>query len=85
MEGGIEEQTARVIENLQAVLKAAGADLDSVVKVTVFLADMNDFAAMNKVYTSFFGSVPPARSAVQVARLPKDARIEMEAIACLSR
>ncbi|MGI6145813.1 MAG: RidA family protein [Firmicutes bacterium] len=85
VEGGIEEQTARVIENLQAVLKAAGADLDSVVKVTVFLADMNDFAAMNKVYTSFFGSVPPARSAVQVARLPKDARIEMEAIACLSR
>ena len=85
VEGGIEEQTARVIENLQAVLKAAGADLDSVVKVTVFLADMNDFAAMNMVYTSFFGSVPPARSAVQVARLPKDARIEMEAIACLSR
>lgn len=81
VEGGVEDQTARVLQNIQGVLEAAGGSLGSVVKTTVFLSDMNDFAAMNKAYGSFFDSVPPARSAFQVARLPKDARIEIEAIA----
>lgn len=81
VEGGIEGQTARALQNIKGILEASGGSLGSVVKTTVFLADMNDFAAMNKVYGSFFDSVPPARSAFQVARLPKDARIEIEAIA----
>lgn len=75
------EQTAHVLDNLSAVLEAAGSSLALVVKATVFLADMNDFAEMNTVYASYFGDDPPARSAVEVARLPKDARIEIEAVA----
>ena len=74
-------QARQVFWNLSAVLKAAGAELSDVVKTTVFLADMNDFAAMNAVYTEFFTENCPARSAVQVARLPKDVKIEVEAIA----
>ncbi len=74
-------QARQVFRNLSAVLKAAGAELSDVVKTTVFLADMNDFAAMNAVYTEFFTENCPARSAVQVARLPKDVKIEVEAIA----
>ncbi len=70
-----------MLKNLQAVLEAGGSSLGSVVKCTCFLADMNDFAAMNEVYEGFFSSEPPARSAVEVARLPKDVRIEIEAIA----
>ena len=70
-----------MLTNLQAVLTAAGSSLDQVVKTTVFLADMGDFAAMNAVYAEFFPANPPARSTIQVARLPRDARVEIEAIA----
>lgn len=80
-EGDIRAQTEQVLKNLQAVLEAGGSSLTGVVKCTCFLADMNDFAAMNEVYAEFFEGDPPARSAVQVARLPRDARIEIEAIA----
>ncbi|MBV6434950.1 MAG: RidA family protein [Phototrophicaceae bacterium] len=78
---GIEEQTRQVFANLRAVLTAAGCAFDDVVKATVFLADMNDFAAMNAIYAEYFPSSSPARSTVQVARLPIDARIEIELIA----
>ena len=78
---GIAEQTARVIENLKAVLEAAGAALDSVVKTTVFLKDMGEFAAMNEVYARYFTADQPARSTVEAARLPRDVRVEIEAIA----
>ena len=79
--GGITEQTDRVLRNLRAVLEAAGSGLDQVVKTTVFLADMNDFAKMNEVYAKQFKQPYPARSTVQVARLPRDARIEIDVIA----
>lgn len=79
--GGIEEQTHRVLQNLSAVLQAAGSSFDRVVKTTVFLLDMNEFARMNAVYAEYFPKQPPARSTVQVARLPKDARVEIELIA----
>ncbi len=79
--GGIREQTDRVMKNLKAVLEAAGTDLARVVKTTVFLSDMNDFAAMNEVYSTFFPDNPPARSTVQVARLPRDVRVEIEVVA----
>ncbi|MBR3503083.1 MAG: RidA family protein [Clostridia bacterium] len=80
--GGIEAQTRQSLTNVKAVLEAAGADLGKVVKTTVFLKDMNDFAAMNKVYAEFFGEGGcPARSAVEVARLPKGGLVEIEAIA----
>ncbi len=84
--GGVREQTERVIQNLKAVLAAAGADLSQVFKTTVFLKDMGDFAAMNEVYGRYFagdGIVSPARSTVEVARLPKDALVEIEVIAHL--
>ncbi len=80
-EADIKVQTRQVLENLRAVLEAAGSSLSKVVKTTVFLADMGDFAAMNEVYAQYFPSGPPARSTVQVARLPRDARVEIEAIA----
>ena len=81
--GGIEPQTRRVLQNLQAVLTAAGLDLARVVKTTVFLKDMNDFAAMNTIYAEHFPTEnPPARSTVEAARLPKDALVEIEVIAC---
>lgn len=79
--GGVAEQTTQVLKNLQAVLEAGGSSLAHVVKTTVFLKDMNDFTAMNTVYASFFPSHPPARSTVEVARLPKDALVEIEAVA----
>jgi 2-iminobutanoate/2-iminopropanoate deaminase len=82
--GTIEEQTRQVLKNLAAVLIAAGSSLDLVVKATVFLQDMNDFAAMNKVYAEFFKAPFPARAAVQVARLPRYAKIEIEVMAALS-
>ncbi len=85
VEGDIGEQTERVLRNLSAVLEAAGASLESVVKTTVFLRDMSDFAAMNEVYGRFFGEHHPARSTVQAARLPRDVRVEIEAIAALSQ
>ena len=81
VEGDIEAQTNQVFENLKAVLKAAGSSLDQVVKTTVFMKDMNDFANMNEVYASHFGNHKPARSAVEVARLPKDVKVEIEVIA----
>jgi 2-iminobutanoate/2-iminopropanoate deaminase len=81
--GGIKEQTERVLDNLTAVLKASGADLTQVVKTTVFLADMADFAAMNEVYGRFFQENPPARSTIQAAGLPRGARVEIEVIAYL--
>lgn len=81
VEGGVAEQTEQVLKNLSAVLEAAGASLASVVKTTVFLADMNDFTAMNEVYGRFFVESPPARATVEAARLPRDARVEIEAIA----
>lgn len=79
--GDMREQTEQVMRNLEAVLQAAGTSLDLVVKTTVFLADMNDFAAMNEVYGRYFEVEPPARATVQAARLPRDARVEIEAIA----
>jgi 2-iminobutanoate/2-iminopropanoate deaminase len=79
--GGVMEQTEQVLRNLSAVLEAAGSGLDQVVKTTVFLADMNDFAAMNEVYGRYFGEDAPARATVQAARLPRDARVEIEVIA----
>ena len=84
--GGIAEQTERALENLKAVLESAGSSLRAVVKTVVFLKDMNDFAAMNAVYGRYLaleGVVPPARSTVEVARLPKDALVEIEVIARL--
>ena len=81
--GDINEQTRRVLENLKAVIEAGGSSLANVVKVTVFLKDMNDFAAMNEVYAEYFGENPPARSAVQVACLPKDVGIEIECVAVI--
>jgi 2-iminobutanoate/2-iminopropanoate deaminase len=84
--GAIAEQTTRVLENLKAILTAAGSDLSRVVKTVVFLKDMNDFAAMNTVYGTYLapdGAIPPARSTVEVARLPKDALVEIEVIAVL--
>ena len=79
--GSIEDQTRQVLKNLGAVLEAAGTSFDEVVKCTVFLQDMNDFAKMNAVYAEFFKAPSPARAAVQVARLPRDVKIEIEAIA----
>lgn len=79
--GGISEQTEQVLRNLTAVLEAGGTGLDRVIKSTVFLADMADFAAMNEVYAKFFANDPPARATVQAARLPLDARVEIEVIA----
>lgn len=80
-EGGIEGQTAQVLENLRAVLQASGSDLDKVVKTTVFLTNMDDFAAMNAVYSRYFWRNEPARSTVQVAKLPLGALVEIEVIA----
>jgi 2-iminobutanoate/2-iminopropanoate deaminase len=77
----VAEQTEQVLKNLEAVLKAGGAGFENVVKTTVFLADMNDFAVMNEVYGRFFGDVKPARATVQAARLPRDARVEIDCIA----
>jgi len=80
-EGGIAGQPRQSLENVKAVLAQAGLGMENIIKTTVFLKDMNDFAAMNEVYAAFFPGEPPARSAVEVARLPKDAAVEIEAIA----
>lgn len=82
--GGIREQTARTLENLKAVLEAGGSSLGQAIKVTVFLKDMNDFAAMNEVYASYFGAdsdALPARTTVEVARLPRNLLVEIEVVA----
>ena len=81
VEGGIEIQTRRVLDNLQAVLQAAGSSLERVVKTTIFLADMNDFATVNTIYGEYFSADPPARATVEVARLPRDVQVEIEAVA----
>ena len=81
--GDIRQQTERAMENIKAVVEAAGSNLHHVVKTTVFLKDMNDFVAMNEAYGKYFPAAPPARSTVQVARLPKDALVEIEVIAAL--
>lgn len=81
--GDIKTQTKQVIENIKAVLNACRAELNNVIKTTVFLADMNDFKAMNEIYAEYFKENPPARSTVQVARLPRDARVEIEVIAAV--
>jgi 2-iminobutanoate/2-iminopropanoate deaminase len=82
--GNVKEQTTQVFENLKAVLMAAGASLDTVVKATVFIKDMNDFAELNEVYGQYFGNHKPARSCVEVARLPKDVLVEIEVIALVN-
>ncbi|WP_426450015.1 RidA family protein [Paenibacillus sp. S-38] len=84
VEGGVEEQTHQVFRNLQAVLEAAGTDFSQVAKATVFIKDMNQFAAINAIYASYFGDHKPARSTVEVARLPKDVLVEIELIAALN-
>lgn len=81
IEGGIAAQTERVLENLKSVLEAAGTSLDRVVKTTVYLKDMGEFAAMNEVYGRYFSSNPPARATVQAAKLPRDVSVEIECIA----
>ncbi len=83
VDGDVARQTERVLENLKGVVEAAGSSLDRVVKTTVFLADMNDFSAMNEVYARYFTKQPPARSTVEVARLPRDVRVEIDLIALL--
>ena len=81
LEGGVAQQTERVLANLEAILKAAGSALDQVVRTTVYLKDMGEFAAMNEVYARFFPREAPARATVEVARLPKDVRVEIDCIA----
>ena len=83
VEGGIKEQTTRVMENIKALLAAAGADFRHVVRTTVFMIDLGEFAAMNDIYASYFAAPYPARSTVQVARLPRDVRVEIDVIAVL--
>ncbi len=83
LNGTVAEQTERVLKNLRALLEAAGTGMDRVLKTTVFLIDMNDFTAMNDVYAQHFPGVKPARSTIEVRRLPKDVRVEIEAIAAL--
>jgi 2-iminobutanoate/2-iminopropanoate deaminase len=80
---GIAEQTERVLENIKGIVEAAGSKMPHVVKTTVFLKNMNDFAAMNEVYARYFTAAPPARSTVEVARLPKDALVEIEVMAVI--
>ncbi len=84
VDGDIAAQTHRVFQNLGEILKAAGASFDAVVRSTVYLLDMNDFAKMNEVYATYFSSPAPARATVQVARLPRDAKLEIDVIASLS-
>jgi 2-iminobutanoate/2-iminopropanoate deaminase len=79
--GGVQEQTEQVLRNLMAVLEAAGTGLDRVVRTTVFLSNLNDFGAMNEVYARFFGDACPARSTIEAGRLPRDAYVEIDAIA----
>ncbi len=83
VEGDAAAQTEQVLENLKAVVEAAGSTIQRVVKTTVFLADMNDFAAMNEVYSRYFVTHPPARSTVEVSKLPRNVRVEIELIALL--
>jgi 2-iminobutanoate/2-iminopropanoate deaminase len=83
VEGGIREQTRRVLDNLKAVLEASGCSLGSVLKTTVFMKDLSEFAAMNEVYAEYFGDNAPARATVEAARLPRDVRVEIECVAAV--
>jgi 2-iminobutanoate/2-iminopropanoate deaminase len=83
VEGGIREQAVQVLENMRALLETGGADFGKVAKTTIYLADMGDFATVNEVYASYFAQPYPARATVQVARLPRDVRVEIDAIAVL--
>jgi 2-iminobutanoate/2-iminopropanoate deaminase len=83
VEGGIEAQTRQVFQNIGEILKAAGASFDAVVSATVYVADMNDFAKVNEIYATCFSSPAPARATVQVARLPRDSRVEIQVVAAL--
>jgi 2-iminobutanoate/2-iminopropanoate deaminase len=83
VEGGIEAQTERVLENVKAVLEASGSSFDRVLKTTVFLKDMGDFPKMNEIYGRYFGTNPPARSTVQAAKLPRDVQVEIDCIAAV--
>lgn len=83
VDGGITEQTVRVLENLKAVLEAAGSDLAHVLKTTVYLQDLGEFGAMNEVYGKYFAQDPPARATVEAARLPRDVRVEIECVAAI--
>ncbi len=83
VEGGIKEQTTRVLENIKALLGAAGADFSHVVRTTVFMIDLGEFAAMNEIYASYFSAPYPARSTVQVVKLPRDVKVEIDVIAIL--
>lgn len=85
VEGGIEPETEQVLKNIEAVLKASKSDFDNVVKTTIFLADINDFAKVNEIYSKYFKAPFPARSTVQVAKLPRDARIEIEVTALVKK
>jgi 2-iminobutanoate/2-iminopropanoate deaminase len=85
IEGGISAQTERVLENIRGVLTACGASLDSVLKTTVFLKDMGDFAAMNQIYERYFSAQPPARSTVEAAKLPRDVLVEIDVIAAVPK
>jgi len=84
VEGGIKEQTTRVMENIKALLAAAGADFNNIARTTVFMVDLGEFAAMNEIYSSYFTAPYPARSTVQVVKLPRDVRVEIDVIAVLS-
>ena len=84
VEGGIKEQTTRVMENIKALLAAAGADFSHVARTTVFMVDLGEFAAMNEIYAAYFTAPYPARSTVQVVKLPRDVRVEIDVIAVLS-
>jgi len=81
IDGGIEEQTVRVLDNLKAVLEAAGASFETVLKTTIFVKDLGDFAKVNEIYARYFPADPPARATVEAARLPRDVKVEIEAIA----
>jgi 2-iminobutanoate/2-iminopropanoate deaminase len=83
VQGGIGDQTRRALQNISEILKAGGASLQQVVRTTVYLADLGDFSVMNEAYATFFSAPPPARSTIQAARLPRDARIEIDVIAFL--
>jgi 2-iminobutanoate/2-iminopropanoate deaminase len=83
VEGGIKEQTTRVMENIKALLVAAGVDFSNVARTTVFMVDLGEFAAMNEIYASYFSAPYPARSTVQVVKLPRDVRVEIDVIAVL--
>jgi 2-iminobutanoate/2-iminopropanoate deaminase len=84
VDGGIKEQTTRVMENIKALLAAAGADFSNVARTTVFMVDLGEFAAMNEIYSSYFSAPYPARSTVQVVKLPRDVRVEIDVIALLN-